>query len=429
MMLEDSSEVTTSLYKFYKDHVEQLRDAGYSPKEAFWLDFACLPFLPWDEHAENEIRLSQVLRLYFRIYSSSIDSNIKPEDKPAFIDLLKDRYDMVRNIISTVASSQLQLELGRFILPDHNDDEMWVHAGLVVLNTKFEWEEQRRQNPIPYRLVNDCEPADMTFSFEGIAGRKRAEKQPRKPPEGLEHVLAKSLVTIYTSKIGGNWAATSISENVRDRFGYEPHEFTQDPDFWLTHIHPDDRQRILAELSRLLENNFHTQEYRFLHKDGSYRWVLDEVRLISDKKNSPLKCVGYITDITAHKLTEQKIRESEEKYRTLVESTSESIVTFDENGVFLFLNTIAAAVLGGKPQDYIGKTMWDVFPKEIADWQAAVVRKVINTGQKMSTISTTPLKGELRQYHAIVEPLQDRSKNKTIAMVVARDIHTAKQAS
>jgi len=81
------------LYVFYKDHVKQLQNAGYSPKEAFWLNFACLPFLPWDEKSENEICLSQVLTLYFGIYRSRVDSNIKPDDQPAFIEMLKDRLN------------------------------------------------------------------------------------------------------------------------------------------------------------------------------------------------------------------------------------------------------------------------------------------------------------------------------------------------
>ena len=127
-------------------------------------------------------------------------------------------------------------------------------------------------------------------------------------------------------------------------------------------------------------------------------------------------------------LAKQSLQESEEKYRILVESAGESIATFDEDGVFLFLNEMSAKQLGGKPEDYVGKTMWDLFPKEIADRQAASVREVINTEQGMNQVVLTELQGQPRWFNTTLEPLRDSSGKVTAAMVVARDIHTLKQA-
>jgi PAS domain S-box-containing protein len=426
--LEEPSEIITSLYVFYKDHVKQLQNAGYSPKEAFWLNFACLPFLPWDEKSENEICLSQVLTLYFGIYRSHVDSNIKPDDQPAFIEMLKDRFNMVQNIISTVNPPRLQLELGRFVLPDQSDEIKWAYAGSIVLNTKLEWEKQQRHYPIPCKLVEDYEPIAMDFFLTDTSKLKKVDRQPINPYKIAEYVLSESPVTIYICKVRDNWAAKFISKSVRNLFGYEPHEFLEDPDFWLTHIHPDDIERVLAGLSRLFESDFHSHEYRFRHKDGSYRWVRDELRLIRDEEGKPLQCVGYMTDITARKTGEQKVEESEQRYGTPVESLDQVIAAFDENGRFLFINRTASVRLGGNPEEYIGKTMWDIFPKDIADRQMASIRKVIRTGQKMIAITTTQLQGGPRRYHTTIEPVQDRSTKTTIALVMARDIHTVKQA-
>jgi len=127
-------------------------------------------------------------------------------------------------------------------------------------------------------------------------------------------------------------------------------------------------------------------------------------------------------------LAKQSLQENEEKYRTLVESAGESIATIDEDGVFLFMNGIGAKRLGGKPEDYVGKTMWDLFPKEIADRQAASVREVINTEQGTNQVVLTELQGQPRWYNTTIEPLRDSSGKVTAAMIVARDIHTHKRA-
>jgi len=141
--------------------------------------------------------------------------------------------------------------------------------------------------------------------------RKEVEEQLINTRKRLEYILATNPVTIYTCEAGGNWAATFISENIRKQFDYKPNQFLEDRNFWVAHIHPNDRERVLSGLSRLFRDDFHVHEYRFLHKDGSYRWVHDEMRLIRDGQGKPLECIGYWTDITEFKQAQDEL----DKYR------------------------------------------------------------------------------------------------------------------
>ncbi len=122
------------------------------------------------------------------------------------------------------------------------------------------------------------------------------------------------------------------------------------------------------------------------------------------------------------------LRESEGKYRTLVESADQSIFTMDQDGVFLFMNTVSAQLLGGQPEDFVGKTMWDVFPQEVADRQFATVRGVIQSGQGCIAEKVTILQGELRCYRTSIQPIRDRSGKVHVALVIATDVTDRKRA-
>ena len=131
---------------------------------------------------------------------------------------------------------------------------------------------------------------------------------------------------------------------------------------------------------------------------------------------------------TDRRRAEDALRESEEKYRALFESTGEAICTMDADGVYLLMNATAAARLGGSPADFVGKTMWDAFPKAVADRQAATVRRVIESGRGEVVESSTVLQGEQRWYRTNVEPIRNNSGAVTSALVFAREVTAQRQA-
>lgn len=65
-------------------------------------------------------------------------------------------------------------------------------------------------------------------------------------------------------------------------------------------IHPEDAAGFYAQAATFLQQGFFTNEYRFRHHNGTYRWLRDEHRLIQTNGN-PLEVIGSLTDITDHK--------------------------------------------------------------------------------------------------------------------------------
>ena len=125
----------------------------------------------------------------------------------------------------------------------------------------------------------------------------------------------------------------------------------------------------------------------------------------------------------------QRLTESEQKYRTLVESAGEAIAVVNEGGCFLFMNNVAAQRLGGDPDQFIGQTMWDLFPEPVAERQMAAVRKVLATQTGKNVTSQTQVSGRLRWYNTTVVPLQERPGEDTEkVLIIGRDIDKLKRA-
>jgi PAS domain S-box-containing protein len=150
-----------------------------------------------------------------------------------------------------------------------------------------------------------------------VTKRKHLEEALFATKSRMEHLLEAGPGVIYSCETSGDFAATFVSENVKAQLGYEPKEFTDDPHFWAGRIHSEDRQRVLSELPSFFEKGHHIHEYRFQHKNGTYKWMFDELRLVRDSEGNPSEIVGHWTDITDRKEAEEKLSQSEEGFRSM----------------------------------------------------------------------------------------------------------------
>ena len=94
---------------------------------------------------------------------------------------------------------------------------------------------------------------------------------------------------------------TVVSRHIYADLGYEEEDIADSSSFWLDHIHPEDTPRVLAALSRESIGEVKILEYRFRHKDGTYRWMHDVLQLALDPHSRGVEVVGCWIDLTAHK--------------------------------------------------------------------------------------------------------------------------------
>jgi PAS domain S-box-containing protein len=157
-------------------------------------------------------------------------------------------------------------------------------------------------------------------SVRDISDRIEAQKELLKAKARMKHLLVSGPAIIYSANPDTN-AITYISDNVKEALGYRWIEFIENHDFWIDHIHPDDLKLFKLDNIKLKNVGSRIHEYRFRHKRGNYHWIRDESRLIYDEQGQPIEIVGSWIDITDTKNAERQLRESEKRFRSLVENS------------------------------------------------------------------------------------------------------------
>jgi len=224
-----------------------------------------------------------------------------------------------------------------------------------------------------------------------ITEQKKKQKEILSIKTRLEYLLTSSPVVIYTCKPYGDFGTTFISENIVNQIGYQSYEIITSPNFWKNHIHPDDAQRVFAELPSLFKKGEHIHEYRFQHKNGNYVWMHDRLRLMRDTAGKPIEIVGTWMDITERKQAEQALEASETKYRTLFESSGDGIILFDfQTKVIRYANTVFCNILDYNREEIEGKNIADILPKEDLEKELekfeAIARKEKNSALNIPCI-------------------------------------------
>ncbi len=153
-----------------------------------------------------------------------------------------------------------------------------------------------------------------------------------------------------------------------------------------------------------------------------------ELSVSAVKLKGKWNAIGILRDITERKKTEEALRDSEEKYKTLVESAVDFIYMIDKNNRVLSLNKAAVRLLRKKPKDIIGKSIFELFPKNIATGYSKNLKEVFKTSKPGFYESKMIVDGTEFWISVSLSPVTDKEGKITSVMGVTRDITDLKQA-
>ena len=142
-----------------------------------------------------------------------------------------------------------------------------------------------------------------------------------------------------------------VSPQTTVMLGYTPEDWASDPGFFTSIMHPDDRDRVIAETAHMISTGERLlSEYRLVRRDGSVAWVRDEGVLVRDERGEPLCLQGYIVEITEQKQREAALREGE----AIVDSSFDAIVGRTIDGKVTSWNGAAERMFGYSAEEMIG---------------------------------------------------------------------------
>ncbi|MGB3758168.1 MAG: PAS domain S-box protein [Rivularia sp. (in: cyanobacteria)] len=123
------------------------------------------------------------------------------------------------------------------------------------------------------------------------------------------------------------------TEGITSILGYSLEEVEPTIEWWMQLVHPEDKNNLFQPLQAVLaDGEYYTFEYRVRHKNGQYCYVLDRGSVVRNAESHAVRVVGSITDITQPKQAEVALRESEAKFRRVIESNIVGIYFGDFNG-------------------------------------------------------------------------------------------------
>lgn len=147
---------------------------------------------------------------------------------------------------------------------------------------------------------------------------------------------------------------------------------------------------------------------------------------IASAEQNAMLYTKMLNELNERRHAEVALRASKEKYRVLIESMDSAIVTVDRDGKFLYMNDVAAVLMGDSTDKLIGKTMYDLFPETIASSQMNAIQRVVSEDKGNIVEATSLVRGEYRWYRASIQPIHDEDGCVGQILINLTDIHNLK---
>ncbi len=279
----------------------------------------------------------------------------------------------VNNSVKTILGYEKREIIGKnvlnLILPQYSDEFTQYIEKLTNTGKAEGYSQLISKNGeiiiLEYRnLLNINEEGDkmVVCSSRDVTNQLRAEKALKKSESKFRHIFNSLHDPYYSTDMDG--LIKIISPAAHSAFGYTPNELIGQ-NITKLYATPSDRKKFIAQI--LKDGFYRNFETSIKNKDGDILNVSVSSFLVYNLAGVPIGIEGTIRDITESKKVELELKESEERYRDLVENSIDMICTHDEKGILLTVNPTFEKVLGYSKDYFIGKNIKDFIVEKHQD--------------------------------------------------------------
>ena len=275
-------------------------------------------------------------------------------------------------------------------------------------------------------LMRNKKISGRVWSFRDVTEQKQALEALQKSEE--RHRIYFENISDVIFSIDPDFKIINISPSVERILGYKPHEMIGKPIQDLNVLDPDSLEKAFSDMVKVISGErIHLSQYKFISKDGKKRFgEVGATPLIRDGK--VVAMISVARDITERKSIEDALKQSEEKYRIVLEANPDPVVIYDMEGKVTYLNIAFTNVFGWRLEECIGKKM-DIFVPEDAWPETTMMINKVLSGENFSGVETRRYTkdGSIIPVSISGAVYRDKSGNPIGSIINLRDISGQKE--
>lgn len=205
-------------------------------------------------------------------------------------------------------------------------------------------------------------------SLDDAAERRRAEEALRESERRLATLMDNLPGAVYRCRNDGDWTAEFMSEGCLALTGFPPADFMDGVRTYASVIHADDSENVWNDVqAALAERRPYQLVYRLVTASGETKWVWEQGQGVLDSDGTIVSLEGFIADITERRRAEERLRASEERFRSLTELSSDWYWEQDADLRFTMITRDRETGERFPIEQSIGKHRWDLPYIDVSD--------------------------------------------------------------